>query len=409
MTERRVDRAAHAGHRLGHVGDLVAPDKGGAQIERVRAFLDLLAPHLDAAVPVALLLQSAELARAVGVAALADRQVGVLLAQVHLAVERGDGGGPHRVAPPRQRTRPIPADAPQHRVERGDVRRLGAAAAADQADPVFQHEALEPLRELGGAQRVTRAAVDELRQPGIGLHRDVPGPVLAEPFDVLGHLARAGRAIEPDDRHVERVDDRRRGGDIGADQQGAGGFDRHADQDRNVLAGLVAGALGAVDRGLDLQRILAGLDRDRVAAAGNQPGALQREPVLELLVGDMAERGQPGARPERAEHEAGAAVMGEFGDRLARQFGGAPVQLERAVGDAELAEGDRRAAKAVGLQRVATRFEIAAVDLADQVGRLSHRISVQFSSPRKSRSMSRLRACTCVPIAPSHSTTRSAR
>src|SRR5271163_3889991 len=82
----------------------------------------------------------------------------------------------------------------------------------------------------------------------------------------------------------------------------------------------------------------------------------------------MAERGQPGARSERAEHETGAAVVGEFGDRLARQFGGAPVQLECAVGNAELAKGDRRAAEAVGLQRVATRFEIAAVDLADQVG-----------------------------------------
>src|SRR5271156_1559620 len=77
----------------------------------------------------------------------------------------------------------------------------------------------------------------------------------------------------------------------------------------------------------------------------------------------MAERGQPGARPERAEHETGAAVVGEFGDRLARQFGGAPVQLERAVGNAELAKGDWRAAEAVGLQRVTTRFEIAAVDL----------------------------------------------
>src|SRR5271167_399977 len=60
--------------------------------------------------------------------------------------------------------------------------------------------------------------------------------------------------------------------------------------------------------------------------------------------------------------------MREFGDGLARQFGGAPIQFEGPVGDAELAEGDRRTAKAVGLQRVATRFEIAAMDLADQVG-----------------------------------------
>src|ERR1700724_4822016 len=82
----RVDRAAHAGDDLGHLGDLVAADKGGADIEGVRAFLDLLAAHLDAAIPVALLLQAAEGARAVGVAALADRQVRILLAESDLAV-----------------------------------------------------------------------------------------------------------------------------------------------------------------------------------------------------------------------------------------------------------------------------------------------------------------------------------
>src|SRR5271156_6086927 len=82
----------------------------------------------------------------------------------------------------------------------------------------------------------------------------------------------------------------------------------------------------------------------------------------------MAERRQPSPRPERAEHEARAAVIGEFGDRLMRQFGGEPGELERAVGDTKLSQGDRRTAKAVGLQRVATRFEIAAMDLADQVG-----------------------------------------
>src|ERR1700730_10210456 len=82
----------------------------------------------------------------------------------------------------------------------------------------------------------------------------------------------------------------------------------------------------------------------------------------------MAEGWQSGPRSEGPEHKAGAAVMGELGDRLTRQFGGAPGQLERAVGNSNLAEGDRRATETVGLQRVAARFEIAPVDLADQIG-----------------------------------------
>ena len=134
----------------------------------MRAFLDLLATHLDAAVPIALLLQSAELARSVGVAALTDRQIRVLLAQRDLAVERSDGGGPDRLARSRQGSRTIPADAAQHRVEGRDVLRLGAAAAADHADPILDHKALEPLRELGGAEREMGTSVDEFGQPGIG-------------------------------------------------------------------------------------------------------------------------------------------------------------------------------------------------------------------------------------------------
>ena len=212
------------------------------------------------------------------------------------------------------------------------------------------------------------AAVDQLGQAGIGLHRDAAGPVLAEPFDVLGHLARAGGAVEADDRHVERVDDRRGGGDVGADQEGAGRLDRHLDDDRqSCLPRFLARPLGAVDRRLDLQRVLAGLDQDRIDAAGDQPGALDRQRVFEVLVGDVAERGQPRARPDRAEHEAGAAVMREFGDRLARQLGGAAVEGEGLVGDAELAERDRRAAEAVGLDRVGAGLEIAEVDLADEI------------------------------------------
>ena len=134
------------------------------------------------------------------------------------------------------------------------------------------------------------------------------------------------------------------------------------------LAGFRAGALGAVDRGLDLQRVLAGLDQERVDAAGDEPGALHRQRVFELLIGDMSERRQARARPDRAEHETGPAVMRELGDRLARQFGGAAVELERLVGDAELAERDRRAAEAVGLDRVAAGREIDAVDFADEIG-----------------------------------------
>ena len=53
---------------------------------------------------------------------------------------------------------------------------------------------------------------------------------------MLGHFLRAGGAVDADERHLERLHDGRGGGDVGADQQRAGGLDRHLDEDRLIAA-----------------------------------------------------------------------------------------------------------------------------------------------------------------------------
>ena len=98
--------------------------------------------------------------------------------------------------------------------------------------------------------------------------------------------------------------DRRGGGDVGADQQRAGGLHRHLHEDRRVRSGLGAGDLGAVHRRLDLQRVLAGLDQDRIDAARDQAARLLGERRLQRVVGDVAEARQLGARPDAADHPA---------------------------------------------------------------------------------------------------------
>ena len=86
-------------------------------------------------------------------------------------------------------------------------------------------------------------------------------------------------------------------------------------------AGLGARDLGAVHRRLDLQRVLAGLDQDRIDAAGDQAAALFGQRCLQRVVGDVAQARQLRARADAAEHPAVPAVGETFG-RLARQFGG---------------------------------------------------------------------------------------
>ena len=70
----------------------VAADVVDAYVEHVRAFLHLLARHLHAGVPVGFEHRVAELAGAVGVGALADREVGELLVERHVRVDRRAAG-----------------------------------------------------------------------------------------------------------------------------------------------------------------------------------------------------------------------------------------------------------------------------------------------------------------------------
>ncbi len=73
--QRRVHRRGEPADHLVHLGHLVAADEGGADVEAVGAFADLLAAHRDAAVPVGFSCSSRHFLRAVGVAALADGEI----------------------------------------------------------------------------------------------------------------------------------------------------------------------------------------------------------------------------------------------------------------------------------------------------------------------------------------------
>src|SRR3546814_3336699 len=88
----------------------------------------------------------------------------------------------------------------QHGIQRGDMRRRGAAAAAEDVDAVPDQEALGPAGELLRAQRVAGLAVDPPRPPGAGLLRKEPRPVLGPPHEGRAHLLWHGGAVAPVNR-----------------------------------------------------------------------------------------------------------------------------------------------------------------------------------------------------------------
>jgi hypothetical protein len=110
---------------------------------------------------------------------------------------------------------------------------------------------------------------------------------------MLGYLLRARGAVQPHHGHVERVDHGCGGGAVGADQQRADRLHRHLHKHRQiVLAGAAARDLGAVHRGLDLQRVLAGLDEDRIGPAGDQRLGLHGQHRFQRVVGVMQHHGK---------------------------------------------------------------------------------------------------------------------
>jgi hypothetical protein len=116
--------------------------------------------------------------------------------------------------------------------------------------------------------------------------------------------------------------------------------------------------------------------------AGDQALRLGVQRVLQRIVGHIAQARQLGSRPDRANHVAGAAIGKTF-RRFARQFAGDFVDLKSPVFQLELAQRDRRAAKAVGLHHVRAGGVIAPMDIPHQI---------------RSRQVQHFRAVFLVPI-----------
>src|SRR5262249_53758154 len=143
---------------------------------------------------------------------------------------------------------------------------------------------------------------------------------------------------------------------------------RDADEQREVAPAFRPRGENGVDRGLDLQRVLAGLDQDAVDSAVGETARLLEVARLEDVVGSLPERDELRARPDRAEDEARLVLGREALARAARDLRGDAVDLARAIAEAELGEHERVRAERVRLDDVAADLEVALVDRLDHVG-----------------------------------------
>jgi hypothetical protein len=267
--QRHLDHPGEAVEEGLDVGRLVAVGVLQADVDHLRAAADLRPADLGGALPVAGGDQLLEGAAAEHVGALADEQRPVVVGQLD-RLEAGDQRavvvrqGPRR--PPRRQLG-----------QRRDVRRRGAAAAADQVEPAGVEEAAEDAPEVLGALGVAAVLVG---QPGVGHAGDAGAGELGQRAQVVGHALGAGGAVEP---QVEEVGVEQRHGErlgVLAGEHGAGGLDGRRHGDRQPPAGGGEGGLDAEQAGLDVARVLRRLEQQVVGAAGHQPQRLDAEVLL---------------------------------------------------------------------------------------------------------------------------------
>ena len=214
-----------------------------------------------------------------------------------------------------------------------------------------------------------RLAGDDLREAGVGLDAEEARAGAGEVADVLAHLLRAGGAVQADDIDFGvGFESRDGGGDVGADEHGAGGLDGDLAQERDTAAAGVEGEAGGLDRDLGLEDVQAGLDQEDVNAAVEEAAGLLEVAGEEVVVADLAEGDQLGAGAERADGEAWVVRGGDRVHGVAGEAGGGDVEVVGSVGEAEFGEDDAIGAEGVGLDGVTADVEEAAVNLLDGVG-----------------------------------------
>ena len=235
--------------------------------------------------------------------------------------------------------------------DRGDVVDGRAAAAADDRHAVLLDELAEDVSasSSGPSGKIVSPLRPCWGRPAFGMQWIGRRGELAEEADRVAHVVGAGRAVQPDDVDLQRLERGEHGGDVGAQQHlAAVGQQRDRGLDREDPVLELERLARAEDRGLDLQDVLRGLDDEEVGAAPDQALGLLGEDLDQLGEGDRAERrvvggGQVAGRADRAGDEAVLA------DGLAGDLGGLLVDLEGVLAQAPLLELQAGGLEGVGL------------------------------------------------------------
>ena len=256
-----------------------------------------------------------------------------------------------------------------------DVRRRGAAAAADHVDEASLREFADKARHIFRALVVLAEFV---RQARVRIGTDQRIRHAADIGDMRAQVFRAERTVEADGerigvlhriperfRHLARQQAARFVGD------GAGNHHRHVDAARR------GDLRDGIERSLGVQRVEDGFHKENVRAAVEQAVDLFAIGDAQIVEGHRAVTGVGDVRRDRcgavgrAERAGDKARLAVFGFRAARrvadQARAFAVQFIGEVRHLVVGLRDGRGREGVCLDDVCARFEIGVVDVLDRL------------------------------------------
>ena len=324
----------------------------------MRARAHLMARELGRGLELAADDQFLELARADHVRALADEERPAVLVERE-RLHAGDGGAPRLARAARRAPRDGLGDE-------ADMLGRRAAAAADHVDPALVGEARDLARELARGLVVVPVLVGQARVRVADRER---ARERGERAQVVGHEVGAGGAVHPESEQIEMRDRVGERGDVLAAEHGAHALDRDRQDHRDRAPGAAKRLADAEQRGLDVERVLLGLEQYEVGAALEQAVGRLRVVREHRVERDPAgDRDGLGSRAERAGDEARAVGGRELGRRGARRLAARAADLARLRLQTVLAEHVADRAEGVRLDHVGAGFEVGLVHRADRVG-----------------------------------------
>ena len=293
--ERRLDLAREPVEEAQHVGVLVAIGVGEAHVQHLAAAPYLGAADLRRLLELVVHDQVLELPRPDDVGALPHQERAVVVPRID-DLDAAHRGGQALRGPARRLALHQPG-------QRARVRGRGPAAASDQIHPALVHEA--PHLQ-GEALRRLLVLAELVGQAGVRVHADEAGGEARERAQVVGHELGTGGAVESDGEEIEVLHRRVQRVHALPRQHGPHGLDGAADHEGQVEARLADGLTDPDGRRLDVERVLAGLQQQRVRTARDQPLGLGVVAVAHLVEGDTAgDRDGARAGAHGAHHEAG--------------------------------------------------------------------------------------------------------